>query len=66
MNEAKIIRNWDNIKRRLKEHYEDLTEKDVTYIEGNEEVLFENLQKKIGISRKELIYLFYSHISDTD
>jgi hypothetical protein len=46
MNEAKIIRNWDNIKRRLKEHYEDLTEKDVTYIEGNEEVLFENLQKK--------------------
>jgi len=66
MNESKIIRNWDNIKRRLKEHYEDLTEKDVTYIEGNEEALFENLQKKIGISRKELIYLFYLHISDTD
>ena len=66
MNETKIIRNWDNIKRRLKEHYEDLTEKDVTYIEGNEEVLFENLQKKIGISRKELIYLFYLHIHDTD
>lgn len=66
MNESKIIRNWDNIKRRLKEHYEDLTEKDVTYIEGKEEVLFENLQKKIGISRKELIYLFYLHISDTD
>ena len=66
MNESKIIRKWDNIKRRLKEHYEDLTEKDVTYIEGKEEVLFENLQKKIGISRKELIYLFYLHISDTD
>ena len=66
MNESKIIRNWDNIKRRLKEQYEDLTEKDVTYIEGKEEVLFENLQKKIGISRKELIYLFYLYISDTD
>lgn len=66
MNESKIIRNWDKIKRRLKEHYEDLTEKDVTYIEGKEEELFENLQKKIGVSRKELIYLFYLHISDTD
>ena len=66
MNESKIIRNWDNIKRRLKEHYKVLTEKDVAYIEGKEEVLFDNLQKKIGISRKELIYLLYLYISDTD
>jgi CRISPR/Cas system CMR-associated protein Cmr3 (group 5 of RAMP superfamily) len=66
MNESKIIRNWDNIKRRLKEHYKVLTEKDVAYMEGKEEVLFDNLQKKIGISRKELIYLLYLYISDTD
>jgi len=65
MNETKIIRNWDNIKRRLKEHYKILTEMDVTYIEGKEEMLFENLQKKIGISRKELIYLLYLYTSDT-
>ena len=66
MNESKIIRNWDNINRRLREHYKNLTEMDVTYIEGKEEVLFENLQKKIGISRKELIYLLYLYTSDTD
>ncbi len=65
MNESKIIRNWDNIKRRLKEHYKSLTEKDVTFIEGKEEMLFDNLQKKMGISRKELIYLLYLYVYDT-
>ncbi len=39
---------------------------DVTYIEGKEEMLFDTLQKKIGISRKELIYLLYLYISDID
>lgn len=66
MNESKIIRNWNNIQRRLKQNHENLTEKDVTYIEGKEEMLFDNLQKIIGISRKELIYLLYSYLSDTD
>lgn len=66
MNESKIIRNWNNIQRRLKQNHENLTEKDVTYIEGKEEMLFDNLQKRIGISRKELIYLLYSYLSDTD
>lgn len=65
MNESKIIRNWENIKRRLKQNYQDLTEKDLIYIEGKEEELFDNLQKKIGISRKELIYLLYLYVSDT-
>ena len=66
MKESKIIRNWDNIKQRIKQNHENLTEIDVTYIEGKEEALFDNLQKKIGISRKELIYLLYLYISETD
>ena len=66
MKESKIIRNWDNIKQRIKQNHENLTEIDVTYTEGKEEALFDNLQKKIGISRKELIYLLYLYISDTD
>lgn len=66
MNETKIIRNWENIKRRLKQNYKNVTEKDVAYIEGKEEELFDNLQKKIGISRKELIYLLYLYVSDAE
>ena len=66
MKESKIIRNWDNIKQRIKQNHENLTEIDVTYTEGKEEALFDNLQKKIGISRKELIYLLYLYISETD
>lgn len=65
MNQSNIILNWDFIKQRLKQDYQNLTEKDLTYIEGKEEVLFDNLQNKTGISRKELIYLLYSYYSDT-
>jgi hypothetical protein len=65
MNESKIFRNWENIKRRLKQNYQDLTEKDFKYVEGKEDLLFDNLQKKIGISRKELIYLLYLYSSDS-
>jgi uncharacterized protein YjbJ (UPF0337 family) len=64
MNESKIIKNWENIKRRLKQNYQNLTENDVTYIEGKEEALFDNLQEKIGISRQELIFLLYLYISE--
>jgi uncharacterized protein YjbJ (UPF0337 family) len=64
MNETNIIKNWENIKRRLKQNYQNLTENDVTYIEGKEEALFDNLQEKIGISRKELIFLLYLYISE--
>jgi uncharacterized protein YjbJ (UPF0337 family) len=66
MNESKIFRNWDNIKRKLKQNYDNLTEYDVTYIKGKEESLLDNLQNKIGITRRELIYLMYVYISDIE
>lgn len=66
MNESKIMRKWESIERRLKQNYQDLTEKDLKYIEGKEEVLFDNLQKKIRISREELIYLLYSYVSESE
>jgi len=64
MNESKIIKNWDSIRQILKQKHQQLTEKDLTYIEGKEEELFDKLQNKIGISRKELIYDLYLYVSE--
>jgi len=64
MNESKIIKNWDSIRQILKQEYQYLTENDLTYVEGKEEELFDNLQKKIGVSRKELIYDLYLYVSE--
>jgi len=64
MNESKIIKNWDIIRQILKQKHQHLTENDLTYIEGKEEELFDKLQNKIGISRKELIYDLYLYVSE--
>jgi len=64
MNESKIIKNWDSIRQILKQKHQQLTENDLTYIEGKEEELFDKLQNKIGISRKELIYDLYLYVSE--
>jgi uncharacterized protein YjbJ (UPF0337 family) len=64
MNESKIIKNWESIRQILKQNYQHLTENDLTYVEGKEEELFDKLQKKIGISRKELIYDLYFYVSE--
>jgi len=64
MNESKIIKNWDSIRQILKQKHQYLTENDLKYIEGKEEELFDKLQNKIGISRKELIYDLYLYVSE--
>ena len=64
MNESKIIKNWDSIRQILKQKHQQLTENDLTYVEGTEEELFDKLQNKIGISRKELIYDLYLYVSE--
>jgi len=52
MNESKIIKNWDSIRQILKQEYQYLTENDLTYVEGKEEELFDNLQKKLEYPEK--------------
>ena len=64
MNESKIIKNWDSIRQILKQKHQQLTEDDLTYVDGKEEELFDKLQNKIGISRKELIYDLYLYVSE--
>jgi len=65
MNKSEIKSNWSIIKQKLKQNYPYLMESDLMHIEGEEEELFEKLQKKIGISREEFIFLIYLYVLES-
>ena len=46
--------NWDEIKGKLKQKYADLTDDDLTFIEGKEDELLGRLQQKLGKSKEDL------------
>ena len=46
--------NWNELKGKLKQKYSDLTEDDLTYVEGKEDELFGRMQKKIGKTKEEI------------
>ncbi len=46
--------HWNQAKGKLKQQYADLTDDDLTYVEGKEDELLGKLQEKTGKSRDEL------------
>ena len=50
----KIKGNWNIIKGKLKQEYADLTDDDLTYVEGKEDELLGRIQKKTGKTQEEL------------
>jgi len=46
--------NWNTIKGKLKQKYGELTDDDLTYVEGKEDELYGRLQKKLGKTKDEL------------
>jgi uncharacterized protein YjbJ (UPF0337 family) len=55
MNDLQIKGNWNELKGKLKQEYSELTDDDVTMVEGKEDELFGRLQKKLGKTKDELI-----------
>jgi len=51
----KLKGNWNQLKGKLKQEYADLTDDDLTYIEGKEEELLGRIQTKIGETKEALI-----------
>lgn len=47
-------RNWNEIKRKLKLKFANLTESDVFMLEGKQDEVYARLQLKLGISKEEL------------
>jgi uncharacterized protein YjbJ (UPF0337 family) len=54
MDNLKIKGNWNELKGKLKQRYANLTDDDLTYVEGKEDELLGKLQKKLGKSRDEI------------
>ncbi|MDP2207675.1 MAG: CsbD family protein [Bacteroidota bacterium] len=54
MNELKIKGNWNELIRKLKQKFTDLTDDDLLFVEGKEEELLGRLQKKIGKTKEEI------------
>lgn len=49
--------SWDDVKGQLKKNYADLTEDDLTYVEGKEDELLGRLQVKLGKTKDEVVRL---------
>ena len=54
MDKLNLKGNWNIIKGKLKQKYGDLTDDDLTYVEGKEDEFFGRIQRKIGKSREEI------------
>ena len=55
MNKLEIKGNWNVLKGKFKQRYADLTEDDLTYVEGKEDELLGRLQAKTGKTKDELV-----------
>lgn len=54
MNNLQFKGNWNEVKGKLKQKYGELTDDDLTYVEGKEDELLGRLQKKTGKSKEKL------------
>jgi uncharacterized protein YjbJ (UPF0337 family) len=52
--ELKFKGNWNVVKGKLKQAYGDLTDDDLTYVEGQENELVGRIQKRIGATAADV------------
>ncbi|MEZ5594240.1 MAG: CsbD family protein [Gammaproteobacteria bacterium] len=48
-----IAGNWNQVKGKVKQQWGDLTDDELTVIEGNRDMLIGKIQKQYGISKQE-------------
>ena len=51
MNKDIIKGNWNETKGKLKQKYGELTDDDLTYVEGKEEELIGRVQERLGVTK---------------
>ena len=54
MTSSQLQNDWSSIKGKLKQQYGQLTDDDLTFVEGKGEELLARLQDRLGLSREEL------------
>ena len=54
MNSQFLKEQWSLIRAKLKEQYPSLTENDLAYVSGNEESVFDCVERRTGLKRHEV------------
>lgn len=54
MTKLEIKGNWNEIKGKLKQKYAQLTDDDLTFIQGKEDELLGRLQQRLGKNKEEI------------
>lgn len=54
MNKLQLTGNWNIAKGRLKNRWAELTDEDLTYVEGQEDELIGRIQKRTGETREAI------------
>jgi uncharacterized protein YjbJ (UPF0337 family) len=54
MDKLRFKGSWNEVKGKLKQKYADLTDDDLTYMEGKDDELLGRLQTRLGRSRDEI------------
>jgi uncharacterized protein YjbJ (UPF0337 family) len=54
MNKLELKGNWNEVKGKMKQKYGDLTDDDLSYVEGKEDELLGRLQKKLNKTKEEI------------
>lgn len=54
MKNLQLKGNWNILKGKLKQQYGELTDDDLTYVEGKENELVGRIQKRLGKSKEDI------------
>jgi uncharacterized protein YjbJ (UPF0337 family) len=54
MTTMQIKGNWNEMKGKLKQKYADLTDDDLTFVEGKEDELLGRMQQRLGKTKDDL------------
>ena len=54
MTKLEIKGTWNELKGKLKQKYAELTDDDLTFVEGKDDELIGRLQKKLGRTKEEI------------
>lgn len=55
MDSLELKGNWNELKGKMKQQYADLTDDDLTYVEGKDDETLGRIQKRLGKTREDVV-----------
>lgn len=66
MDDLRLKGKWNQLKGKAKQQWGNLTDDDLTYVEGKEDELYGRIQEKTGKSKDEVREWFDKEMKDLD